>query len=134
MNSENKLYTKVAEFQALLWNDCSENKDPMIGMETNRNAATILGYACDELVFTTKTGVQKFYFNSDLKMDARAFAKHSYQNWSAYAKATNAIPLKIIMETPQFSVESVATEIVPGKLDDNLFVLPADAETQKSPY
>ena len=134
INKDNKLYNKMSNSETILWNDCSVNDDSIISSKVNKGVIEILGYKCDELVLTCKTGTQKYYFNSKLGVDTKLFANHKYGNWYDYLKQANALPLKMIIDNQQFTMESVATEIKPMKLDDKEFQLPANAKTGKSPY
>lgn len=67
INKDNKLYNKLANSPTILWNDGAENADEVIKAEVNKGVIEILGYKCDELILTCKTGVQKYYFNSKIK-------------------------------------------------------------------
>ncbi len=134
VNKDNKLYTKMANMSSILWNDGATNTDSILSSQINKNALEILGQMCDELILTCNSGVQKFYFSNNLKVDAARYAKHKFVNWNEVLAKTNSIPLKIIMTTPQFSIESTAIEIIPKKLDDSLFQLPPDSKLEKSPY
>jgi hypothetical protein len=44
------------------------------------------------------------------------------------------MPLKMIIDNVQFTMESIATEVKPLKLDNTLFELPPGVKTVKSPY
>ena len=110
------------------------NADEVLGSVLNKGVADVLGYKCDELILTCKSGIQKYYFNSKLSVDTKLYANHKYGNWYDYLSKANALPLKIIIENPQFTMESLAVEIKPMQLDDKLFTLPTDAKTAKSPY
>ena len=133
-SKENKLYNKVGNTETVYWNDAAVNDDEVQKAELHKEATTILGYKCDELVLTCKSGIQKYYFNSKLGIDAKMYVNHKYGNWYAYLQKANAVPLKMIIDTEQFSVESVATEIKAGKLDDKVFVLAPGTKTAKSPF
>jgi len=134
INADNKLYSKFANSVPILWNDGSVNTDAVISAELHYNAATILGYQCDELIFNCKSGVQKYFFTSRLPVDSKLYAKHQYGNWYAYLSKANALPLKIVIDNTQFTMESTATAIKPIKLDKKMFQLPVGAKTAKSPY
>lgn len=134
INKDNKLYNKLANSEALLWNDGAINKDEVITTELHKGVADILGYKCDELVLNCKSGVQKYYFSSKLPADPKLYANHKYGNWYAYLSQAKALPLKIVIDNAQFTMEGVATEIKPMTLDAAMFTLPADAKTVKSPY
>jgi len=134
ISKENKIYNKMSASETVYWNDASVNTDQVLKSELHKEVTTILGYKCDELVLTCKSGVQKYYFNSKLGIDAKLFVNHKFGNWYDYVQKANAVPLKMIVDTDQFSMESVATEIKPAKLDDKFFTLAPGTKTEKSPY
>lgn len=134
INQDNKLYNKFSNSEILLWNDGAVNTDEVISSELHPDAAEILGYKCDELVLICKSGVQKYYFTSRLPVDSKLYTNHLFGNWYAYLSKTNAIPLKIVIDNAQFTVEGTATAVRPMKLDQAFFTLPAGVKTGKSPY
>ncbi|MCJ8166054.1 DUF4412 domain-containing protein [Pontibacter sp. E15-1] len=134
LGRDNRLYSKFANTDMVVWNDGAANADEVIKTELRKGAVEILGYTCDELVLTCKSGVQKYYFSSQLAVDTKLFQNHLYGNWFAYLTKANAVPLKIVIESPQFALESVATLVQPMKLSAKLFALPANVPTMKSPY
>ena len=133
-NKDNKLYTKMANTETLLWNDGSIQGDEVLKVELNKKVTEILGYKCDEVILTCKSGVQKYYFNSKLSVKTKLFVNHKVGNWFDYLSKSNALPLKSIIDTAQFTLESTATEVKPSKLDAKMFELPAGVQTAKSPY
>ena len=133
-NKDNKLYTKMANTETLLWNDGSIQGDEVLKVEVNKKVTEILGYKCDEVILTCKSGVQKYYFNSKLSVKTKLFVNHKFGNWFDYLSKSNALPLKSIIDTAQFTMESTATEVKPSKLDAKMFELPAGVQTAKSPY
>lgn len=130
----NKLFTKMANSESVLWNDGSTNTDEVLKAELNKGVTNILGYSCDELILTCKSGVQKYYFNAKLSVDPKVFQNHRFANWYEFLSRSKALPLKMSIETEQFIFESVATEITPIKLEKSFFELPANTKTEKSPY
>jgi hypothetical protein len=134
INKDNKLYNKMANSEALLWNDGAVNTDEVLKTELHKDAAEILGYKCDELVLTCKSGVQKYYFNSKVSANPKQFENHKFGNWYEYLSRAKSLPLKSIIENPQFILESVATEVTPMKLEKSLLELPENTKTIKSPY
>jgi hypothetical protein len=119
---------------AILWNDGAVNPDEVIKSELNKGVIKILGYQCDELILTCKSGVQKYYFSPELKINASLYENHKFGNWDVIMSKTNGLPLKMVIETPQFSMESLATAVTPMKVEDKMFELPADSKVEKSPY
>jgi hypothetical protein len=134
VNKDNKLYNKMANAEALLWNDGAANSDEVLKAEVNKGVTDILGYKCDELILTCKSGTQKYYFNTNLSVDTKLFINHKYGNWYVFLSKSNSLPLKSIVDNAQFTLESVATEVKVIKFDNTFFELPANAKTTKSPY
>lgn len=132
--TENKLYTKMGNSEVLQWTDASTQNEEILSSSIKPHAATILGYDCDELTLTCKSGVQKYYFTSKLAADCKLYEKHLYSNWYDFLKLAKGMSLKTIIDSPQFTLEQTATKVNPKKLEDALFVLPADAKSTKSPY
>jgi hypothetical protein len=133
-NKDNKLYSKMANSETALWNDGNINTDDVLKVEINKNVNNVLGYNCDEVILTCKSGIQKYYFNAILAADTKLYANHKFGNWYDYLSKANALPLKSIIETAYFTMESIATELKPMKLDSKLFDLPEGVKTAKSPF
>ena len=134
VNTDNKLYSKMANSETLLWNDGATNPDEILKTEVNKDVTDILGYKCDELILTCKSGTQKYYFNTKLSVDTKLFVDHKFGNWYEFLSKSNSLPLKLIVDNGQFTLESVATEVKEMKLDKAFFELPTNSKTMKSPY
>lgn len=134
VNKDNKLYTKLSNSEAVLWSDASLNSTPIVEKIINKNTVEILGYKCDELILKCKSGVQKYYFNSKLKIDISLFENHLFGNWYDYLKQSNSLPLKMIIENSQFILTTTATEVKEEKLESTFFELPEGTNLVKSPY
>jgi len=134
INKDNKLYSKMSNSETIFWNDGATNPDEVLKVEINKSVTEVLGYKCDEVVLTCKSGTQKYYFNSKLGVDISLFTGHLFGNWYDYLKVAKALPLKSVIENVQFTLTSVATDIKEIKLDDKEFQLPENAKTAESPY
>ena len=134
VNKDNKLYNKMANSETLLWNDGATNSDEILKVEVNKGVTEVLGFKCDELVFTCKSGIQKYYFNTKLSVDTKLFVNHKFGNWYDFLSKSNSLPLKSIVDNGQFTLESEALEVKEMKLDNSFFDLPTDIKTMKSPY
>jgi hypothetical protein len=128
LNAENKLYSKISSSEALLLIDAALGEDEINDIQVNKGIVDILGYKCDELIWTTKAGVQKYYFSSKLPIDSQYFKNHKFANWYQYLEKAHAVPLKMSVQTPDLSIESIATEVTAMKLDDAMFKLPANTK------
>jgi hypothetical protein len=134
LSKDNKIYSKLANSPSILYNEGSENKNEVIKAEVNKNAVTILGYQCDELILTCKDGVQKFYYNEKIKVDPKLFENHKYGNWYEVLTRTKSLPLKMVIDVSQFTSEMTASNVSAEKVDDKIFELPANVTVVKSPY
>jgi hypothetical protein len=134
VNKDNKLYSKMANSETLLWYDGAANPDEVVTAELNKGVTEILGYKCDELILTCRSSTQKYYFNSKLSVNTELFLNHKFGNWYDFLSKSNSLPLRSILDNGQFTLESTAIEVKAMKLEGALFELPASAKTMKSPY
>lgn len=134
INKDNKLYNKMSNSETILWNDAGAKPDEVLNVEVNKGVTEVLGYKCDEVVLTCRSGIQKYYFNSILSVDASLFTGHLFGNWYEYLKVAKALPLKSVVDNAQFTLTSIATVVKEMKLDDKEFQLPENTKTAKSPY
>jgi hypothetical protein len=132
--AENKLYGKTAMSDTLYWFDGNANPDEVTDFKILKNQEEILGVKCDAISVTTKTGSVTYYFNTKYGVDASLYKGHKFGNWFFLLEKSKSLPLKMIMETTQFKLVSLATEVRPAKLADALFNLPAGAVTKPSPF
>lgn len=133
VNKDNKLYNKTSQSEAAQWNDGGLG-DEVLRTEFNKGVADILGYKCDELILHCKNGIQKYYFNSKIGVDAKLYKNHKFGNWYDFVSRSNALPLKTVMEMDQFTFTSIATKITPMKIEARQLELPIGIKTEKSPY
>jgi len=131
---ENRIYMKLSSTSAVFWKDASENPDEVQEAVLNKKVEKVLGYTCDELVLTCKSGVQKYYFHSSVGVDPSIFTNHKFGNFSEMISRTKALPLKAVIETQQFTIVTIATEVKPEKVSDEVFKFPEGVNLQKSPY
>ncbi|MCJ8164775.1 hypothetical protein MKJ04_07960 [Pontibacter sp. E15-1] len=133
-SSDNRFYNKMANSEAVYWTDASENSDEVLAAVVNKGVAEILGYPCDELVLTCKSGLQKYYFNAGFPLNPALFEGHKLGNWFAYLSRAKAIPLKTVVESEQLVYEIVAVDIKPLQLDQELFTVPENTDVVKSTF
>ena len=134
INKDNKLYNKVAANDAILWMDATVNADEVLKSEIRKGSITVLGHVCDELILSCRSGTQKYYFNPAIAVDPAVYANFKFGNWYDFISRTKALPLKMIVETPQFTITSEAIAIEKSVIDPGLFTLPAGVAIEKSPY
>lgn len=120
-NDENRNYNLTAKSDTLYYEDYIKNKDKALSYEIKKNQDTIMGIPCDLIIVKSKKSKSLIYFNSDYKVNPDLFKNHNYANWYYIVSKTKALPLKTITETEQFIMTSIATEIKPMQLNDNVF-------------
>jgi hypothetical protein len=116
INKDNKLYNKMINSETVFWNDASDQGDEILKVEVSNGVTEILG------------------FNSKLSVDTKLFSNHKFGNWFDYLSKSKSLPLKSVVETAEFTLESVATEVNRMQLDSKNFELPSGIKTAKSPY
>ena len=92
-------------------------------MPPHRHGAAILHYPCDAIIMKVRSGSMTLYYNRALLLEGARYRRHGYENWAFYAAHTNALPLKMIIESGQFRMERTATEIRPMKLGQDFFTI-----------
>jgi hypothetical protein len=133
-NTDNKVYSKLSNSETVFWTDGSVNTDAVLKSELNKGVVTLLGYPCDELILTCRSGIQKYYFNQKIPVSLSLYTAHKYGNWYDYLSQAHALPLKTIISNAQFEMEETAIEVTPMKLEAQFFKLPENVKTAKSPY
>ncbi|MES2630227.1 MAG: hypothetical protein V4616_14800 [Bacteroidota bacterium] len=128
---DNRIYSRIANSDTLYWMDAALADDSVLSVKINKGAITILNYSCNELVLTTKAGVHHYFFSPRFAIDPAWFEKHKVGNWNAFVKYAKALPLKVIIETPEFTFESFAIEVKPLKLEDSMFLPEPNAPLAK---
>lgn len=125
-----KMYMKMTNMDALMWTDATKNTDEILSIESHKNADTILGLVCDEIIIKAKNSVQKYYYHENFMVNPTESANHKASNWAAYLSQAKALPLKMIIETEQFISETVAyeykKELIPAsiwKIDPSLKIV-----------
>ena len=122
--AENRVYMKLRDQESVTSIDAGANASKVLKKVINRKVEKILGFECDEVILTTEQGSTKYYFNAEFSVDKRLFEKHAFGNWYELVSVTNSLPLKSIVETPQYIATSEAVEIKRIKLTTKDFVLP----------
>lgn len=133
-NSENKYYNKLSNSDTVTWTNGNINHDSVINSQVNKNISEILGYRCDEIILTTKSGIKKFYFNANsvLSTDPKKFINYEAGNWYDFLSISNSLPLRTIEDNEFSTYELIAKEIIPKKLENDFFNLPANTKIKES--
>lgn len=133
IGKENHAYTQYAQSDTLYIEDCGINSDSVISFEIMENQDTIMNIVCDMLVIKTKSGgTSKYFFNANYcEVNPEIFNRHKYGNWYFAISKMKALPLKSIIETPEFTLIVTAQEIIQMKLKEDIFILPENQPTRK---
>ena len=70
----------MANSESLLYNDVTVVVNELNKSEKNENVVTILGYPCNELIFSSGDFEEKFLYNAALKLDHAYYANHKLGN------------------------------------------------------
>ena len=121
IGSENRSYTLTAASDTMYWEDYGINEDAATKYEIKKNAATIDGLFCDELIAHAPKSTTYVFYNRKYSVDPELFKRHTAGNWYYIISKTKSLPLKTVYETEQFTMTNTATKITPGKLSDKVF-------------
>jgi hypothetical protein len=58
----------MSNSETVFWSDANIQGDEVLKVDVNKNVSEILGYKCDEVILTCKSGVQKYYFNKNYQL------------------------------------------------------------------
>jgi hypothetical protein len=128
----NRIYNKTPKSDTLYWFDASTNSDKVVSFELKKNAEKVLGNLCDVIIMKTQTGTTKIFYSSRYKIDSKIYENHHYSNWAFYVEKTQSLPLKTIVETNSFRMESTATEIKTLELGAVYFNIDSKTPIKKS--
>jgi hypothetical protein len=134
VSTDNKLYSKMANSDSLLWTNAGINPDEVLEAKLIDEETEILGYRCTGLILKCKSGTQKYYFSTKLPVDATLYVNHKFGNWYDFISRSKSLPLKAIIENEQLILENVATEVNRMELDNKVFELPANSSVKTNPY
>jgi hypothetical protein len=126
-SDENKAYTLLASSDIWYYEDYGKNRDKALSFEFSESVDTILGLNCNVISVKTETGYIKFFFNDKYKIDPELYNKHLYGNWYYIISKTKSIPLKVIYDTPGFTMISEAVSVEEQELNEADFKLPINA-------
>ena len=131
INVSGKLYIKATSSETIFCTDDKKQDDDIISVKLNKNATKVLDFNCDELVIKYNTKVQKYYFNSEINLDSKFLENHKFIDWYGNLLKANALPLKIITESFGFTNETIATDIIPLKIENKTFELPEGIKVEE---
>lgn len=123
-SSENKGYTLTANSDLNYWEDYSKNKDVVTSSEVEKGKETVMGVLCDVLIVYTPKSKTAYYYSSKYGVNPALFKQHVYGNWYYLMSKTNALPLKTVYQSEQFTLTSTAISITPMKLEAKVFEAP----------
>lgn len=131
-DSTNRIYNQTSKSDTLYWFSASLNSDDVLSYEIEKNSSLILGHQCDALVIKTKSGTTTFYYSKEYPVDSAKFKNHNYGNWAFFTARAGTLPLKIVVDNNQFTMESIAIEIKPLKLEKKYFQIDEKTPSKQS--
>jgi hypothetical protein len=133
IDKDKKFYEKVSTHDSIFYRDVTIDHDVITKVELKKNDTTILGYKCNKLTFTCKSGLQIYYFNSKLTVDPDLYINHQEGNWHAFLEKSKSLALKEIINKRLFTLTIIATSVKSMPIADSFFELPPGVPTAKNP-
>lgn len=134
LDSTQKQYSKLYNNDTIYWKYVNTTTDLILETSVNKKALNISGVLCEEVIFKTKNGLHKYYYNPSIKIDKSFFVNHHKDHLADFLRISCSIPIIEIMEDEIGSVKSEAVEIIRTIPPAHLFKLPANAILVPSPY
>jgi hypothetical protein len=126
IDKDKKFYEKTSKNgnNLIVWNEVNINHDTVSKIDLKKNDTTILGYQCDKVVFTCKSGLQTFYFNSRFEVDPNLYINDQEGLWYAFLEKSRSLALKQVIDNRLFTLTLTAISVERKQLDDKFFELP----------
>ena len=107
--------------------------DIPLNHKLEKNADTILGYACDKLIITDDYGTREYFFSDKLTLNPDYYKNYSYINKDKIVALMKAYYLRLRMTYSSFTVDIIAKNIKHKKLSRRIFELPKKRINVESP-
>ncbi len=126
--AENRNYFKVGGGD-VYYGEGSEQNEDILGYSMKENQERILGYRCDLLDLVTRSRkdhsivYRSIWYSPQIRIDSSAFSKLQYLSHDFIASKTHSIPLRIVMQNPEFSITWEAVSVEFQELNDSLFLM-----------
>ena len=120
----NTLYNLFTSNDTLYSKDATLNNDLAVDYVITKKIEKINGLDCDEIKITSKNTIITYYYTSKYPIEPSLYQGHKFGNWYYAVSKTKALPLKMIIETPQFILTSTIVEIKEEKINPTIFEIP----------
>ena len=92
--------------------------------QLQQNVDTILGYPCHVLLAKNEYVEKQYYFSPKLYLNPKYYQGYTMGNKSEIMEKIQAVTLKVIIKNSVMKLESIATNISIGPVNDSIFELP----------
>ena len=127
-----RLYTYDKDEDIASWTNTTKRLNEIIGIKKSEKTIELLDLNCKALAFGLKNGIMFFIYSDEISLSAELYKEHKYNFWFDFLNITNAIPLKIKIQTPFESRTLTAINIEKVELSDDEFKVPKFEQTIES--
>ncbi len=134
-SGQDSLFTySIPNLKCVWFLDVRANKETVLETKIAENAATVMNISCHILTIKTSAMTIHYYFHPDkFKSNAALFQHHQLKHWNTcLEKAKGSLPLKIVYDYPNITVEMEAVTTETKKLDRWFFKPPYDKRFVKA--
>jgi len=122
---ENKLYFIRNNSDTIVWCDASLRKFEKTSFTPiEKTNEVILGHKYRKVTLRSESSTVTYYFSDAYSLDPRDYGQHFFESWNLYTSLAKAVPLKIVLESKDVKLTSVAIRIEPRSLDSSVFTVP----------
>ena len=140
-NAKKKSYMKMKNSPMVMEHDLDETsveaneaKNKAVDkISVKKNAVTLLGKSCDEVILMVEDGSMKMYFPSSPAITAQLFSGKNLGQLEEVGKSIGIIPYKTVMETKEMTMTNTAIEVTPMALPASTFAIPDGLQIMKMP-
>jgi len=126
-----RFFYKNSDSDTIIAIDIHQNGETILSKSFVKNADTILGYPCDEILFQYADSEERYFYNSSIKINPYSFKNYTLGNFYDYLSLSGSIPLKVITKSAQFKSVKTALKIKPLTMQDKDFLLPENSITKE---
>lgn len=119
------LFTKMNGVNTLMYSLTNINDEKVISYKFKKTDKVVAGYKCELLEVKTNKGFYQYYFNRDLKIDAKTYENHSMGLWNFFTEKTDgALSIISITDTEDSKTYIELISVERRKLDEAIFIKP----------
>ena len=123
--SENKMYySDKFEPETLYYTKGDKEPNIKATYKIVKNVETVLDFNCNKLIYNDGKYTVTYFYSRELKIDPTHVKNFTYLNRNKKLEIMQAVCLKQIITTKNFTATMTAVKVYAGNIDDSEFIIP----------